>query len=396
MIAEALDRPYDRLGADLSMRVFYAVENHSWEDQNLLEGLRQSGHEVVVHRPGRPFHEALGPDWTEADRLEVSERLVSAVRAEHASRPVDVFFGYLLDQLVYPEAIREISDLGILTLNYWCNGAHQFFLVQEISPAFDHCVVTERAALPAYEEVGASPVYLQLAANPDLYRPHDVPVEFDVTFVGQRYADRPEYIDYLLRNGIDARVWGPGWTRDRTFGEQSPGAGVSWPYLFRHPRASAIKLSSYARRRIGDRLAVPPAAERRLSAAAGPSLPYEDLIAMYSRSAVTLGFSTCGYARYRDKQKIRQVHLRDFEAPMSGAFYAVEYQDELNEFYEIGDEIVCYGSREELLEKVRYYLAHPDERERIRKAGYERAQRDHTWKRRFDQLFETVWQSSPA
>ena len=103
------------------MGIFSDVENHSWEDQNLLEGLRESGHGVVVHRSGRPFHQALGPDWADADRLELSERLVSAVRAEHSSRPVEIFCGYPLDQLAYPEAIREISDPGITTLNYWCS-----------------------------------------------------------------------------------------------------------------------------------------------------------------------------------------------------------------------------------------------------------------------------------
>ena len=81
---------------------------------------------------------------------------------------------------------------------------------------------------------------------------------------------------------------------------------------------------------------------------------------MYSRSQISLGFSTCGDSRYRDTNKIRQVHMRDFEAPMSGAFYFVEYQEELKEFYELDREIVCYSSREELLEKVRFYLANPD------------------------------------
>lgn len=377
------------------MRIVYAVENHYWEDQNLLAGLQQNGHDVVVHRPG-PFPQALGPDWTDKDRLEASERLVAAVRETHAKQPVDLLFAYVLNQLVYPEAIREISDLGITTMNYWCNGAHQFYLVDQISPAFDYCVVTERDALPAYREVGANAIYLQLAANPDIYKPYDLPREYDVTFVGQRYADRPEYVDYLLRNGVAVNVWGPGWTRDRTFGEQELGTGVTARYLLRHPRASVVKLTAHGRQRVRESLAVPPWAERRLSRAAGPSLPYEDLIRMYSKSKISLGFSTTGHARYRDREKIRQIHLRDFEAPMSGAFYFVEYQEELGDFYELGSEIVTYDSREELLEKVRYYLAHEHERERIRQAGYARAQRDHTWARRFDQLFEAVWPRSLA
>jgi spore maturation protein CgeB len=378
------------------LRILYAVHNHGPEDLNFLPGLRQSGHEVVTCRPGAAFHEALSPDWTEVDRQRVSDHLVDAVRAEHAKAPIDVFFGYLMNQLVYPEAIEEIGALGITTLNYWCNGAHQFYLVDEISPAFDYCVVTERASLPLYSEVGARPIYLQMAANPDLYRPYDVPMEYDVTFVGQRYADRPEYIYYLLKNGVDVRAWGAGWTSDRTHGEKTVGVGVTPRYLLEHPRASALKLAAFARRGLGDLIVLPPQARARLRQISGPSLPFEELVRMYSRSKISLGFSTCGDSRYRDKHKIRQVHMRDFEAPMSAALFFVEYQEELAEFYELEREIICYRSREELLEKVRYYLAHPEEAARVRKAGYERAQRDHTWKRRFDELFAQLETKSRA
>jgi hypothetical protein len=41
----------------------------------------------------------------------------------------------------------------------------------------------------------------------ELYKPYDVPQEFDVAFVGQCYGDRPAYIKYLLDEGIDVRVW---------------------------------------------------------------------------------------------------------------------------------------------------------------------------------------------
>jgi spore maturation protein CgeB len=378
------------------VRILYAVQNHYWEDLNLLEGLRQAGHEVVCHRPGAAFHEALDPEWSEADRTRVSERLVEAVKLEHRKQPVDLLFAYVLNQLAHPEAIREVSELGITTVNYWCNGAHQFHLVDEISPAFDYCVVTERDSLPLYREVGARPVYSQLAANPDFYKAHEVPFDYDVAFVGQRYADRPEYIHYLLEHGVDVRVWGPGWTSDRSFGEQAVGAGLSWPYLRRHPRASAHKLAVLAGRRARRWRALPPRSRRRLARVAGPSLPYDDLVLMYSRARISLGFSVCGDSLYDDPEKIRQVHLRDFEAPMSGALYFVERQDELEDFYELEREIVTYSSREELLEKVRFYLGHPKEAERVRRAGHERARRDHTWRRRFGQLFEEIWPRTRA
>jgi spore maturation protein CgeB len=42
------------------------------------------------------------------------------------------------------------------------------------------------------------------------------------------------------------------------------------------------------------------------------------------------------------------------------------------------------------LEKVRYYLSHPEEPERVREAGHRRALNEHTCHRRFQQLFRQL------
>lgn len=370
------------------MRVFYAAHDHFWEDGNLLAGLVQVGADVARYDPGHSFDEVLGPDWSAEDRARASERLLDAVRHEHRRQRIDLFFSYLPKQLIEPDAVYRIRELGILTVNYWCNSLNQFDLVEEIAPAFDYCAVAERAALPRYLAIGARPLYMQLAANPDIYKPYDLPSEFDVTFVGQRYGDRPEYVSFLLRNRINVRVWGPGWTRDRWFGERPRRIPLS--YSLRHPRSSAIRLADAARRtwqRAGD---LPPWDESRLRSISGASLPRDELVKMYSRSRISVGFSAVGPARYRSANKVLQVRLRDFEAPMSGATYLVQYMSELESFYVIGKEVDCYGSREELLSKVRYYLAHPDAASRMARAGRSRALREHTWRHRFEMLFQQL------
>nr|HOO57656.1 glycosyltransferase [bacterium] len=102
---------------------------------------------------------------------------------------------------------------------------------------------------------------------------------------------------------------------------------------------------------------------------------------------ISLGFSQAGELDLTEGKRILQVRLRDFEGPACGAFYVVEYMPELEHFYEIGKEIVCYESKEDLAGKIKYYLEHEDEREAIRKAGYERAVKDHTWQKRFADVF---------
>jgi spore maturation protein CgeB len=121
----------------------------------------------------------------------------------------------------------------------------------------------------------------------------------------------------------------------------------------------------------------------------GPALNDEDLIKMYSRSKISLGFPSCGET-HEAGQRILQVRLRDFEAPMSGAFYMVEYMEELEEFYQIGKEILCYHDKGDLADKAQYYLIHDVERERISLAGYQRAVNEHSWQKRFEHVFRKI------
>ncbi|MDE1971514.1 MAG: glycosyltransferase family 1 protein, partial [Patescibacteria group bacterium] len=44
----------------------------------------------------------------------------------------------------------------------------------------------------------------------------------------------------------------------------------------------------------------------------------------------------------------------------------------------------------DLIEKARYYLTHESERARIARAGYERTLREHTYEKRFQELFRAM------
>jgi len=289
------------------------------------------------------------------NRPKVSEELIGQVRVAHKIRPVDLFFSYLYDACVTPETIDEIRALGITAVNWYCNGSYQLHLVSEIAPHYDWCLVPERFRLNDYLRMGARPIYCQEAANPDVYKPYDLPLEYDVTFVGQAYGDRPAYIRHLINQGIDVRVWGRNWPLI-----PAPGIAEGEPQ--------------------------PGSTEQKTTVYGGGILSDDDMIRMFSRSRINLGFSSCGET-HRTSERILQVRLRDFEVPMSGGFYMVEYMKELEEFFEIGKEIVCYGDREDLSDKIKYYLVHDNERETVRRAGHERCLRDHTWKKRFAAAF---------
>ena len=384
------------------LRIFYtapstpnsrALQNSRLWYYNLYLPLVDSGHDVL------PLEYDLTPHFQHADpsrlqnrafieknRSRLEEALLAQIRAAHRLKPVDVFFSYFYSSFVRPEVIREIRSLGILTVNWYCNASYQFHLVEEIAPAYDYCLVPEKFRMEDYRRVGANPIYCQEAANPNIYKPHHLPRDYDVTFVGQKYGDRPAYIRYLLDNGIDVRVWGPGWqTSLLPLPQKLAGKMRRRRSLDDWREAARLLFKCLVLRSAGQ---VGPTI-RLPSEICGGTLNDDELIKMYSRSKISLGFSTVGSTGLSN-MPIKQVRLRDFEAPMSGAFYMVEYMEELEEFFVIGKEIVCYRDKADLADKIKYYLTHEEEREIIRRAGYQRAVNDHSWHKRFETAFRKM------
>ncbi|UCV02375.1 glycosyltransferase [Dechloromonas denitrificans] len=79
-------------------------------------------------------------------------------------------------------------------------------------------------------------------------------------------------------------------------------------------------------------------------------------------------------------------NMRLYEATGVGALLITDHKENLGELFEVGKEVVAYSSKEEAAEMIRYYLAHPQEAEVIAKAGQARTLRDHTYRRRMEEL----------
>lgn len=416
------------------MKIFYAAgaspnayqisESNLWKN-NLFDSLVQMGHEVVpfsrdvtwhfseyLNYMSDPVARAKFMDY----RSRLQTELLEEIKAEHGRGRIDIFFSYFWSEICDPATVEAIKALGITTVNWFCNASYQFDLVAGLAPAYDFSLVPERFRLDDYRAAGARPIYCQEAANQQIYKPYDVPCEFDVTFVGQSYGDRPAHINYLRSQGIDVRVWGPGWPLAPT-----PPAAPTPPVLA-HRRAAHIgrrllrpdgwqaalrRLPRLLNRAANASGSNPASASAEVAAPDAPSdealpivygggvLSDMEMVKMYSRSKINLGFSTCGETHLAG-ERIMQIRLRDFEVPMSGGFYMVEYMEELEEFYRVGEEIVCYTNMGDLADKIKYYLSHESEREAIRRAGYERCLRDHTWQKRFEAAFKEMKLTSCA
>lgn len=367
-----------------------AVGSRTWY-RNFYESLVAIGHDVHLFSVSLDdcFEHADMPQWLQDHRGALTAALWREFQELQRAQPFDLFFGYLCNDFVDYGVLDDIRGCGVVTCNFGCNNTHQFYLVDEISKHVDVAVYAERAAAPKFAAIGARAVHMQMAANPRLYRSYPGSLDFDVTFVGQRYADRAEFIVHLARNGVDVRVWGPGWELGAP-GSEASGIGRKLQRLWgvaarRGPLSAARFLASYAADRVRQRQL-----GRYLVGHTGDPVDDDQMVRLYSRSRVSLGFSTVYDGGLPGGARDRHVRLRDFEAPMSGAFYLLEYTPEIEEYYRIGEEIECFTSRAELLDKTRYYLRNGERRESIRRAGQKRALADHTWERRFRALFSEL------
>lgn len=106
---------------------------------------------------------------------------------------------------------------------------------------------------------------------------------------------------------------------------------------------------------------------------------------IYRRSQLNLGLGLATASG-----GIANLKARDFECPGTGACYLTTYNWELALHFDIGREILCYRSVEELIEMYFHYVARPEECLRIARAAHQRCAAEHTWEIRFRGVFRDL------
>ena len=91
-----------------------------------------------------------------------------------------------------------------------------------------------------------------------------------------------------------------------------------------------------------------------------------------------------------DMAKGEGPNMRIFEATGSGTFLLTQNYCNLSQFFEPDVEVVAFNNEDELIEKILYYLSHPEERAAIARRGQERCLREHSIRERVLQLDEIL------
>ncbi len=301
-----------------------------YEYVNFLPALRNLGHEVLFFES---FNRASYRDFPDLNR-----KFLQKVEAEQPDIILCVLLGYelWLETLQLARAGSHAVIINWSTDDSWKYEQFSRF----VAAAFDLYATTYAEALAKAKRDSHGNFFLtQWAANSaSLAEP--LPASectHQVSFIGTAYGNRPASVAALAESGIKVECFGHGWPN-------------------------------------------------------GP-VAAEDIPRIMRNSMVSLNFGDSGMVmRGLIPGRSRQIKARVFEVPGAGGFLMTESAEGLERFYRIGDEIAVFEGIPDLAEKLSYFIAHPQERDRIAMAGYQRTRDEHTYEERFGKLLAAALQ----
>lgn len=344
------------------MRILYVAMKYdyglpargfSFEHYNFFQSLEAMGHDILYF-DFMTCHSQHGRTHTNARLEEVA----------NSERP-DLLFAVLYQDQLDRNTLRRISEQGqCITLNWFCDDHWRFESFSRFwAPCFHWVVTTAQSALPKYAQLGyANVIKSQWACNHHVYRKLHLPLKYDVTFVGQPHGNRRQLLDNLRRAGIFVQAWGTGWEHGRLSQEQMIKVFNQSRINLNLSNASTTGQGVLARCR-------------------------ERAVAAVRKVASWLSSSP---PQASSSNLVEQIKGRNFEVPGCGGFLLSGNAENLEEYYARDKEVAVFEAEEDLVEKIRHYLNHEEERQGVAAQGYARTLGDHTYEHRFREIFQRI------
>jgi spore maturation protein CgeB len=263
----------------------------------------------------------------------------------------DVSFFVLFTDEIEPRTIEQVARCGgAPTINWFADDHWRFEnFTRRYAPSLTWSVTTDVDSIEKYHAIGCRNVIRsQWACNRYAYSKVADQLDHDVTFVGQPHGDRREVIARLERAGHRVECWGFGWSAGR--------------------------------------------------------LDHEQMVRVFSSSRINLNLSNSSDPDMRLRARIyrlvkrideggarrSQIKGRTFEVPGSGGFLLTDRVPHLEDYFEPDREIGVFESTDDLIERVGWWLEHPEERQAVADAGYRRVLAEHTYDHRFAHIFAAM------
>lgn len=244
------------------------------------------------------------------------------------NQPDIIFFEKAL--YIYPKTLQCIKEMGITIIHFSTddqfNPKNQTRFYLNSINLYDIHITTKSYNVEELYHIGAKQViFVNNATDEEIFKPlFDIDIneyKCDVGFIGTWEKERANSILYLAENGIEVRIWGPGWSNKSNL---------------KHPN---IRIENKYLRGL-------------------------EYVYAINATKINLNFLR---KENRDLQTTRSI-----EIPSCKSFMLAEYSEEHVNLFKENSEAVYFKDNIDLLDKVSYYLKNEDARNDISNNGYNR------------------------
>lgn len=376
------------------------IEWESFGKEDVKDAFHAEGHELVS------FPVSIEEDLDDAPALEGRLSLVL-----HQEVPDIVF------SINYFPAISNVCNREYIRYISWIYDAPYARLYsQTVLNPCNQVYVFDKETCMEFRKAGVDTVhYLPLAVNTDrtdgVTASAGAPqLRYDVSFVGSFYVEKNDYFDQMVsgasdftRGYLDAVIAAQMKIQGYEFVEEVLGPIIDDLYrafpLDPDPKGMESQEYLYAQYVIDRRIT---ALERidLLNAIAKKhpvdiftyikdfTMPnvsnhgrvdyFHEMPLVFKQSRINLNISRRGIKS--------GIPLRAFDIMGCGGFLLSNFQADLLDGFVPGEDFVYYESKEDLLQKVDYYLSHEEERQTIAKNGHDKVAAGHTYRHRVREM----------
>lgn len=302
------------------MRILCVLGEHQYGDPSRGLGTEYAAFIPALSRLG---HDVLHfESWNKRLYRDLGELNRELLETVDSFRP-DVMLTVHMEYEIWLETLEIIRARGdVATISWSADDSWKYREVARyIGRAYHAMTTTYDYVVPRYQADGIGNVLLTQWAVSSDWLNAPLPANecrYPVSFVGAAHGDRKSVVSKLHEHGIEVTCFGYGWPN-------------------------------------------------------GP-VPAERIPEIMRKSVISLNFT--------NSRGEAQIKARTFEVPGAGGFLLTGYAQGIERFYQPGTEVAVFGDLGELVDKIRYYLSHTDERDEMARAGYARTRGDHTYEQR--------------
>lgn len=328
---DALKGAFNKLGHDVEVCILKDTWSSTLGGKIYTVGWNL--YKKIIQKPNELYRQ---PDFL---RVRESEKTLKIYR-EFQPDVVVVFAAYMIT----PEALRQMEHCHKVLWIF--DSIYNLSKIYKTLSFYNTIYTFEGTDLGFFEENGYSAKFLPLCADETIYKPQSYEKSIDVFFVGSMSNERVEFFRRLYKAipDINMCIYG------RYVGK--------YDYIGKYKRKKNQEEKYFT--------------NRFLSPA--------EINEYYSKSKICLNI--------HHNQTKYGGNMRLFETLAAGGFQMVNENDYIKENFMGG--VVTYKDEQDLIDKIKYYLEHDEERSVISKLGHEKVMKDDLFINRAQYILDNL------